>query len=90
MCHQTVGLVGGELERRGVVTVAVSLLPEITAKVRPPRALEVPYALGYPFGRPDDPPLQRRILRSLLRLASRDDVPLIEELETGNASPEPG
>ena len=78
MCHQTVGLVGGEVERRGMVTVSVSMLPEITRKVRPPRALEVPYPLGYPFGRPNDPPLQRRILRALLRLTSRDDVPLIE------------
>ncbi len=80
MCHQTVGLVGGELERRGVVTVSVSLLPEITARVRPPRALEVPYPLGYPLGRPDEPELQRRILLAMLRLASRHDVPLSEEL----------
>lgn len=80
MCHQTVGLVGGELERRGVVTVSVSLLPEITARVRPPRALEVPYPLGYPLGRPNDPPLQRRILRALLGLALRHDGPVIEEL----------
>ena len=80
MCHQSVGLVGGELERRGVVTVSVSMLPEITAKVRPPRALEVPYPLGFPLGRPHDPPLQRRIVRAMLRLARRDDVPLREEL----------
>ena len=99
MCHQTVGLVGAELERSvppeeskrnvrpeegertGVVTASVSMLPEITRKVRPPRALEVPYNLGYPLGRPDDPPLQRRILRALLRLTSRDDVPVIEDLD---------
>ncbi len=80
MCHQTVGLVGAELERRGVVTASISLLPEITRKIRPPRALEVPYPLGYPLGQPNDPPLQRRILRALLRLTSRDDVPLVEEL----------
>ncbi len=83
MCHQTVGLVGGELERRGVVTVAVSLLPEISRKIRLPRALEVPFAFGYPLGEPNDPPLQRRILRALLRLTSRLDVPLSEELGDG-------
>jgi len=81
MCHQTVGLVGAELERRGIVTVSVSLLPEISRKVRPPRALELPYSLGYPLGRPNDPPLQRRILRALLALARRDDVPVIEALD---------
>ncbi len=90
MCHQTVGLVGGELERRGVVTVAVSLLREITAKVQPPRALEVPYPLGYPLGRPQDPPLQRRILRTLLRLARRDDVPVTEDLGEPGIEVEPG
>ncbi len=81
MCHQTTGLVGAELERRGVVTVVVSLLSEITRKIRPPRALAVPYPLGYPLGRPNDPALQRRILRALLRLTSRHDVPLIEPLD---------
>ena len=59
----------------------ISLLPEITRKLRPPRTLEVPYPLGYPLGWPNDAPLQRRILRELLRLTSRDDVPVIEELE---------
>ncbi len=80
MCHQTTGLVGVELERRGVVTAAVSLLPEITRKLSPPRALEVPFPLGFPFGRPNDPPLQRRVLRALLRLTSRNDVPVLETL----------
>ena len=82
MCHQTVGLVGGELERRGIVTASISLLPEITAKVRPPRALVVPYPLGFPFGRPDDPSLQRRILRAVLGLVERRDVPLVASLDT--------
>ncbi len=81
MCHQTVGLVAVELERRGMATATISLLPEITRKLQPPRVLEVPYALGYPLGRPDEAPLQRRILRQLLRLTSRDDVPLVEVLE---------
>ncbi len=80
MCHQTTGLVGAELERRGVITVAVSLVPEITRKVRPPRALAVPYPLGYPFGRPNDPALQRWVLRALLSLTPRTDVPLLEEM----------
>jgi hypothetical protein len=83
MCHQTVGLVAAELERRGVVTAMISMLPEITRKIRPPRALEVPYPLGFPLGRPNEAPLQRRILGELLRLTSRDDVPVIEELEPG-------
>jgi len=68
MCHQTVGLVAGELERRGIATTSVTVLPEITRKVRTPRALSVPYPLGYPLGRPNDVELQTRIVRAALAL----------------------
>lgn len=77
MCHQAVGLIQAELERRGIRTASITLLPEVTAAVRPPRALSVPYPLGYPLGAPRDPELQRRILRELLALTGRDDVPLV-------------
>ena len=68
MCHQTVGLIAGELERRGIATTSVTMLKEITVKVRTPRALAVPYALGYPLGRPNDPALQTRILKAAFAL----------------------
>jgi hypothetical protein len=68
MCHQTVGLIAGELERRGIATTSVTVLEEITRKVRTPRALTVPYALGYPLGEPGDAALQTRILRAALAL----------------------
>lgn len=77
MCHQAVGLIQAELERRGIRTASITLLPEVTAIVRPPRALSVPYPLGYPLGAPRDPELQRRVLRELLALTGRDDVPLV-------------
>lgn len=68
MCHQTVGLIAGELERRGIATTSVTMLREVTAKVRTPRALAVPYALGYPLGTPGDVELQTRILRAAFAL----------------------
>lgn len=68
MCHQTVGLVAGELERRGIATTSVSMLPDVSAKVRTPRVLEVPYDLGYPLGRPDDPDLQKAVMRAAFAL----------------------
>ena len=80
MCHQTVGLVGGALEERGIVTAAISMLPEISRKLALPRVLAVPYALGFPFGAPRDAELQLRVLRSLLALTSRGDVPVLEGL----------
>ncbi len=60
------------------MTASITMLPEITARVRPPRALAVPYALGYPLGEARNRELQTRILRALLALASRDDVPVAE------------
>lgn len=69
-----------ELERRGIVTASITMLPEITAKVGPPRALEVPYPLGYPLGAAGDVALQTTILRRLLATCLRSDVPFIEGL----------
>jgi hypothetical protein len=57
------------------------MLPEITCKVRPPRALAVPYALGYPFGLPGVSNVQRSVLRALLSLCQHDDVPLLENFK---------
>ncbi len=81
MCHQAVGLIQAEIERQGVSTASITLLPEVTRAVRPPRALSVPFALGYPLGAPDDPPLQRKLLRALLALTAEDDVPVLRALE---------
>jgi hypothetical protein len=75
MCHQTVGLIAGELERRGIATTSVTMLREVTLKVRTPRALAVPYALGYPLGKPDDPALQTRILRAAFALLDAPGPP---------------
>ncbi len=80
MCHQTVGLVQAELERRGIVTASLTMLPEITRKVRPPRALAVPYPLGYPLGAPRDRALQLRILRALLALSAVRQVPCVHSI----------
>lgn len=56
-------------------------MPEITRKIRAPRALGVPYPLGFPIGRPHDAGGQRAVLRAALALLSRMDVPVLEEYE---------
>ena len=86
MCHQAVGLIQAEIERLGIPTASITLLPEVTRAVRPPRALSLPYPLGYPLGVPREPELQRRILRALLALTGRDEVPTVVELEPGDAT----
>ena len=65
------------VEKAGIPTVSVSMLPEVTAKVGPPRVLVVPYPLGYPMGEPGNREVQTRILLSALDLLQRQDLPVI-------------
>ncbi len=78
MCHQSVGLIQRAIEYMGISTVSISLLREITEKVRPPRALLVPFPLGYPLGEPLYAALQTRVMRAALRLLPRSDCPVLE------------
>ena len=68
MCNQTVGLVAAELERQGISTVVVNLLRWVTEKVRPPRALCVPFRHGYPLNAPNEPQKQHEVLAAALSL----------------------
>jgi hypothetical protein len=68
MCNQTVSLVAAELERRGITTVVLQLLRGVAERVRPPRALFVPFRHGYPLDRPGDPVRQHRVLEAALAL----------------------
>ncbi len=68
MCNQTVSLVAAELERCGISTVAVQLLRYVAEKVRPPRALAVPFPHGYPLGKPADPDYQHTVIEAALKM----------------------
>lgn len=85
MCNQTVSLVAAELERRGIATVAISLLRSVSERVRPPRALAVPFRHGYPLGRPHDPEQQLAVLAAALRLLEDDSLrpPALVDFEGG-------
>jgi hypothetical protein len=68
MCNQAVCLVAAELERQGIVTVAIALLREVALRVRPPRALCVPFRHGYPLGAALAPARQHAVLEAALRM----------------------
>lgn len=68
MCSQAVCLMAAELERQRIATVAIVLLREVARKVRPPRALFVPFPHGYPLDTPGDPERQRAVLEAALRM----------------------
>lgn len=67
------------LETEGIPTVAISLVREHAAQMRPPRALWVPFMFGRPLGAPNDAGFQREVLRAALALLERDDVPVLED-----------
>lgn len=73
------GALGHYIEREGVPTAQVSLIREQTAAIRPPRALWVPFMLGRPFGAPNEPAFQRKVLRALLALFERPAGPVLED-----------
>jgi hypothetical protein len=77
------------LEAAGLSTTSISLIREHTQSIKPPRALWVPYPFGAPFGRPDDPELQHRVLRAALDLLAEPAGPLLRDFadEEGVAEP---
>jgi len=80
MCHQSVGLVQSVIEKAGIPSVSITLLREVTRRVRPPRALFVDRPLGYPLGEPGNAPLQKEIIKAALELLHQPlSEPLIVE-----------
>ena len=81
MCPQTVGLVQGALEQAGVTTTGATCVAEVSEKVGVPRALDVPWPLGFTMGGPNNAGLQREVLEQALALTDRDDIPVLESFE---------
>jgi hypothetical protein len=67
------------LEDEGIPTVAISLIRPQTENTKPPRALWVPFELGRPFGPPNDPAFQKRVILAALQLLDRESGPVIIE-----------
>ena len=75
-------------EDEGVPTVVVALIREQAEKVRPPRALWVPFPLGRPFGAPDNAEQQRRVLRRALALLEAPSGPVLVDFDEADAAEE--
>jgi hypothetical protein len=81
------------LETHGIATTSISLVREHTEKVKPPRALFVPFPFGHAFGRPDDAALQHRVLHAALALLDAPAGPVLrdfpDDAEPGDQPPAP-
>ena len=81
MCNQTVCLIAAEMERRGLSTVVIQLLRNVAERVRPPRALFVPFRHGYPLDAPGDAERQHAVIDAALRLIEDPSLqpPVLED-----------
>ena len=67
------------LEEAGLSTTAIVLIKEHAERVKPPRALAVPFPFGFALGNPDDPPFQHKVLAAALDLLRADATPVLAE-----------
>ena len=89
MCNQAVSLVAAECERQGISSVAIVMLRKVAEKVRPPRALWVPFLHGYPLDRPSDPARQRAVIEAALQLLENATLspPILVDYTAGSSDP---
>ncbi len=73
------GALAHHLEEAGLATTHISLVREHTEAIRPPRALWVPFELGRPFGVPDNPEFQMRVLLGALNLLEAGSGPVLAD-----------
>ena len=57
----------------------ISLVRLHSEKIKPPRALWVPFELGRPLGVPNDPKFQHRVIAAVLGLLKYDKGPVLED-----------
>lgn len=61
-------LIAAELERQGIAAVAIQSLRRVAEKIRPPRALAVPFRHGYALDKPDDAAKQHAVIEAALKM----------------------
>ena len=76
------------IEETGLPTVTIALIQEHAQRVKPPRALWVPFPFGFALGKPNDPEFQHKVLGAALGLLREKDTPVLAEFpEDGDAPP---
>jgi hypothetical protein len=74
-----VGGLSHYIESEGIPTTQISLVREHTERIKPPRALWVPFDLGRPLGAPDEPEFQKKVLLAALILLEEPAGPVIKD-----------
>lgn len=80
-CHQADAILARALEARGLPTLMLSTLRDISEAYRPPRTALVDYPIGSPCGRVGDPEHQRATLRAALACPLDTTTPQLHVVE---------
>jgi D-proline reductase (dithiol) PrdB len=91
LCHRTVVAIQREIEMLGLPTVLITLVPQTSREMGPPRAVAPRgFTLGDCLGLPHQPKLQHAVLRDALRrLEARVEPGNIWELDYPQYAPDP-
>ncbi len=73
------GVLSRVFEEAGLTTVGISMVREHTERVKPPRALFVPFPFGLAFGKPGDAAQQHRVLAAALALLEAPSGPVLAD-----------
>lgn len=60
------GLIQRKIERRGIPTVSVTVAKDVSAAIKVPRAVFVPWPMGHHFGAPFHVEIQRKVILAAL------------------------
>ena len=66
-------------EAAGLTTVAIALVREHAERVRPPRALWVPFYFGYALGKPDAAAFQHQVISAALGMLDAPRGPVLAD-----------
>src|SRR4030095_4227828 len=73
VCHRTISVVQREIEMKAIPTVLITVSPEVSAQMRPPRALYPKgFKIGNSLGRPGMRDLQKKVLRDALAMLTEN------------------
>ena len=81
-------VLGHVFENAGLSTVSVALVREHAEKVKPPRALFVPFPFGHTLGKPEDPEYQLRVIAAAFDLLDRPSGPVLADFQDDVDAPE--
>ncbi len=74
-CCKNVPVLARHLERAGIPTVLVTMMPDVAEKLDTPRIVGVEFPFGHAFGPADDRYTQRRVLETALTVLSGASEP---------------